>query len=172
MGAIDAESHRRFYCARCHAVMVLCRRCDRGQRYCGPRCSEGARHESLRRAGRRHRRTVHWPPGDRGTPTALPCEESSRCNASGSCAEGGPGVASTRGVVVLATARRRRRLCRLLPRVRPENGSRTTAPSSASAPGQRCSRCGCQCGRFTRWDCLSELRPRRRTPHPRPTPAR
>ena len=171
MGDIDAESHRRFYCARCHAVMVLCRRCDRGQRYCGPRCSEGARHESLRRAGRRHRRTVTGRQANAERQRRFRARRAADVTHQGHALKADLALQHERR----CGARHRETPPTALPvatRVRPENGSRTTAPSSASAPGQRCSRCGCQCGRFTRWDCLSELRPRRRTPHPRPTPAR
>ena len=54
MRARDNFSHRRFYCARCREAVVICRRCDRGQRYCGSACSAEARRESLRRAGKRY----------------------------------------------------------------------------------------------------------------------
>ena len=51
-GAMDDA--RRFLCARCRRPVLICSRCDRGQRYCGARCSGLARRESLRAAGRRY----------------------------------------------------------------------------------------------------------------------
>ena len=46
-------SARFFLCARCRQQVVLCRRCDRGQRYCGSSCSQLSRTERQREA--RHR---------------------------------------------------------------------------------------------------------------------
>jgi hypothetical protein len=53
------EALRFVVCGRpeCRRVFFLCSRCDRGQRYCGPPCSRGARAESLRQAGARYQRT-------------------------------------------------------------------------------------------------------------------
>lgn len=48
------NSARLFYCARCRRQVKICRRCDRGNLYCGTRCSQPARRESLRAAGRRY----------------------------------------------------------------------------------------------------------------------
>jgi hypothetical protein len=44
-------------CARCREQVLLCSRCDRGQRYCGRACSLAARLESRRAAGRRYQRS-------------------------------------------------------------------------------------------------------------------
>jgi len=44
-------------CARCRAQVLLCSRCDRGQRYCGRACSRATRLESRRAAGRRYQRS-------------------------------------------------------------------------------------------------------------------
>jgi hypothetical protein len=46
-----------FICARCREQVLLCSRCDRGQRYCGRACSRAARLESRRAAGRRYQRS-------------------------------------------------------------------------------------------------------------------
>ena len=48
---------RLFVCARCHAQVLLCSRCDRGQRYCGRACSRAARSESRREAAERYQRS-------------------------------------------------------------------------------------------------------------------
>jgi hypothetical protein len=44
-------------CARCRAQVLLCSRCDRGQRYCGRACSRAAREQARREAGRRYQRS-------------------------------------------------------------------------------------------------------------------
>jgi hypothetical protein len=48
---------RRFCCPRCKRMVLICRACDRGQRYCAAGCAKTARKESLRRAGRHHQAT-------------------------------------------------------------------------------------------------------------------
>jgi len=50
-------SHRLYNCARCAALVRICRRCDRGNRYCTAGCAGLRRGESLRRAGRRYQRS-------------------------------------------------------------------------------------------------------------------
>ena len=46
-----------FNCARCHRLVVICRHCDRGQRYCSADCARVQRRHSVREAGRRYQRT-------------------------------------------------------------------------------------------------------------------
>lgn len=55
--AQDRDSCRLFQCGRCSKQVLLCRACDRGNRYCGPVCSRQARADSLRRAGARYQRS-------------------------------------------------------------------------------------------------------------------
>lgn len=50
-------SSRLYQCGRCHAQVIVCRRCDRGQRYCAKGCSQAARKESLQRAGKAYQAT-------------------------------------------------------------------------------------------------------------------
>jgi len=50
-------SARLFNCARCRCQVVICSHCDRGNIYCGKRCSEAARRQSQREAGRRYQKT-------------------------------------------------------------------------------------------------------------------
>lgn len=45
-------SARLYNCACCNQQVILCSHCDRGNRYCFDGCSEAARRESLRDAGR------------------------------------------------------------------------------------------------------------------------
>ena len=58
-----APSARLFNCARCHAQQVVCRRCDRGQRYCA-HCAARARRDTLRAASRRYQRTPRGRAGN------------------------------------------------------------------------------------------------------------
>jgi hypothetical protein len=51
------SSARLFNCARCCCQVVICSHCDRGNVYCGKRCSEPARRQSQREAARRYQRT-------------------------------------------------------------------------------------------------------------------
>jgi hypothetical protein len=51
------DSQRRFFCSRCTQVVVICQRCDRGQRYCSAECSRAARRDSHRAANRRYQAT-------------------------------------------------------------------------------------------------------------------
>ena len=43
-------SFRVFVCLECGAVVLICRRCDHGHRYCGPECSQEARRKSKLKA--------------------------------------------------------------------------------------------------------------------------
>lgn len=53
----EADTGRRYQCARCCKAVLIGTCCDRGNRYCAGDCSERARAESMRNAGRRYRRT-------------------------------------------------------------------------------------------------------------------
>ena len=48
---------RLFSCLRCHAQVVICSHCDRGQIYCGSQCSAAARLQSCRAAEKRYQLT-------------------------------------------------------------------------------------------------------------------
>ena len=48
------NSARIYNCAGCRCQVVICRHCDRGNIYCGPLCSQPARRQSQRAAGRRY----------------------------------------------------------------------------------------------------------------------
>jgi hypothetical protein len=51
------DDTRVFRCARCHEMVRICRRCDRGNRYCSRECSRLGRQGSLREARRRYARS-------------------------------------------------------------------------------------------------------------------
>ena len=48
------ESGRLFNCVRCNQPVLICRRCDRGARYCGATCRRQARHHSLKNAAQKY----------------------------------------------------------------------------------------------------------------------
>jgi hypothetical protein len=50
-------SSRLYHCCLCHAQVIICLRCDRGQRYCPDGCSQKARKVSVKRAGKKYQST-------------------------------------------------------------------------------------------------------------------
>jgi hypothetical protein len=48
---------RLYLCARCRVQVVLCSRCDRGNRYCGRPCWHEARAEAQRQTAQRYQRS-------------------------------------------------------------------------------------------------------------------
>lgn len=54
----EESTARMFLCARCSTQTIVCRRCDRGQIYCGRECSRQARRTSMRAAGRRYQQSL------------------------------------------------------------------------------------------------------------------
>lgn len=50
----DGASARLFLCAACREMVIICRRCDRGQIYCAKGCAQQARRRAQRDAGRRY----------------------------------------------------------------------------------------------------------------------
>lgn len=49
---------RLYRCQRCGCVVLICSRCDRGQRYCAAGCAHKARQACLRRAGKRYQQST------------------------------------------------------------------------------------------------------------------
>ena len=47
-------SSRLYQCLRCHTPVVICHRCDHGQRYCANGCSKKARMASQKRACKKY----------------------------------------------------------------------------------------------------------------------
>ena len=50
---------RLYLCARCRVQVILCSRCDRGNRYCGRPCRHQARAEARRQTAQRYQRSWH-----------------------------------------------------------------------------------------------------------------
>lgn len=54
---VSEDSYRLYSCAGCASQVRICRRCDRGNRYCADGCAQRQRKQSLDRAGRRYQNT-------------------------------------------------------------------------------------------------------------------
>jgi hypothetical protein len=52
------DSERYYTCARCHALVVICTACDRGNFYCGKVCFTRSRREKQRASNRRYQATA------------------------------------------------------------------------------------------------------------------
>ena len=50
-------SSRLYHCCHCPAQVIICTRCDRGQRYCAGDCRHKARSESVKRATKKYQLT-------------------------------------------------------------------------------------------------------------------
>jgi hypothetical protein len=50
-------SSRLYQCLRCHAQIVICAKCDRGNRYCKNGCAKKARRTSVARAGNKYQQS-------------------------------------------------------------------------------------------------------------------
>ncbi len=50
-------SSRLYSCCRCNAQVIICSRCDRGQRYCAGVCRHEARSESTKRSTKKYQST-------------------------------------------------------------------------------------------------------------------
>jgi len=128
---------RLFNCAHCERQVVFCPRCDHGNLYCSPGCSETARRDSVRRAGRlyqdSHRgRLKHARRQQRYRERRL--GQASEREGCGQKVTHHPSTREHRRVVVTQTPRRRR-------------GAR---PFGHERPARafRCDRCGRFCARF------------------------
>lgn len=51
------QPSRLYLCARCHCQVLVCSRCDRGQRYCATGCATITRQSRQREAGRRYQQS-------------------------------------------------------------------------------------------------------------------
>ncbi|WPL10374.1 hypothetical protein Thiosp_03859 [Thiorhodovibrio litoralis] len=131
-------SARLFLCARCRQQVVLCSRCDRGNRYCGPTCAQRARHDAQRAAARRYqssRRGRHTHAArqaryrrrqrEKVTHQGSPPRPSDQC----SCENTPTPIAVAEPVAVLNPA---------------------AVADDAQVPEVPCHRCGCECSPLLR----------------------
>ncbi len=142
-----------FNCARCCQLVVICRFCDRGQRYCSAGCAQVQRRRGVREAGRRYQRT---PLGGRNnaarqkrwrlrivtTVTHHPSPTHKQLR------EKPPGK-NTQKEACDATSNRMSVI-----------SNRVPITISAGELGPRCDFCGRPCGSYTRWGSLSAERRR------------
>lgn len=49
---------RRYLCAGCRTAVLICSHCDRGHRYCTPKCADQARRGAVRAAGCRYQASL------------------------------------------------------------------------------------------------------------------
>jgi hypothetical protein len=133
-------------CARCQRLVVICSRCDRGQRYCSASCAQVQRRRSVREAGRRYQRT---PLGARNNAAR---QKRWRIR-----------IATT---VTHHTSPAQNHLREEPPsqNVKKEAGDATTnrrpITTRLGEPGPRCDFCGRPCGSYTRMGTLSTERRR------------
>lgn len=52
------ECARQFLCTKCHVLVYICPKCDRGNIYCGSACSQSARKKYLKAANQRYWRSA------------------------------------------------------------------------------------------------------------------
>ena len=147
MRAKDNFSHRRFYCARCRAAVVICRRCDRGQRYCGSTCRAEARRRSLRRAGKRYQAS---PAGREANAER---QRRFRHRRVSDVTHQGYKRSFDRPQTP-ATARLVSRWSEPQPSRDPTRDGRAASPLATSAEEPLCSRCSCLCSHFSRFGFL------------------
>ncbi len=48
------DTGRFYFCQRCSTQVIICSRCDHGQRYCASTCAQDARLASLKRAAKKY----------------------------------------------------------------------------------------------------------------------
>ena len=135
---------RLFNCARCRCQVVICSRCDRGNIYCGPQCSQAARRGSLNAAGRRYQRTR------RGRHTHAARQRRYRSRREKVTHQGSPSPAPNASLVT-----------------DPKDSVGWSKPVvREQAACFRCSFCGCRCSAFVRQDFLHRRRPYESQPIP------
>ena len=123
---------RLFNCARCRRQVAICSRCDRGNIYCGPGCSQSAQRESLSAAARRYQRTPE------GCQTHAERQRRYRARRKKVTHQGSPAPAPSDSL--LADSQR--------------SAQRSAPAVSDTAPGVHCCLCGCHCSEFVRQDFL------------------
>ena len=89
---VEQTTARFFLCARCRQQVLVCRHCDRGQRYCADACAAMTRGELQRQAGVRYQRsragrfkhalrTRRWRARRLAAPTKIVTHQGSPCPA-------------------------------------------------------------------------------------------
>jgi len=132
-----------FNCARCHGQVVVCRRCDRGQRYCSAPCSRAGRRESVREAGRRYQRSPLGARNNAARQKRRRLRIAATVTHHTSAARVSVGEGSVPGHGAVKEARDVR------------SSHRLAVPVGAVREAERrCDFCGRPCGRYTRFGTL------------------
>jgi hypothetical protein len=135
---------RMFLCAACRVQVVLCRRCDRGQIYCGRDCSSRARGDAQRAAGRRYQASR---PG-----RFAHAERARRYRARCKIVTHQGSVDAQAGALLAAQAT-----------VSPQDAA-PEVQTSPDTPSMRCTRCGAPCAAAVRLGFLRHPTSARRRP--------
>jgi hypothetical protein len=154
---------RLYLCVHCKAQVVLCSRCDRGNRYCGRTCSRQARAQAQRQAAQRYQGS--W----RGRMAhALRARRWRRASVAAGAGEAAHCVTHQGSQPAVLTAPLAActplHLCTELPACAAAN----PAPSSAAAACWYCRRCGARQGVHLRLGFVRHGLPARRRHDPGP----
>lgn len=128
-------SARLYQCCRCQAQVIVCQRCDRGQRYCTHGCSESARTESLKRANKKYQNSRVGRFNNAARQSLFRQRQKQKVTYQGS-------AQTPRHAVLKATLDK------------PEN----TRKTSPTGPTLHCHHCGEVCGLFLRLEFLHSSR--------------
>ena len=140
-----------FNCARCCRLVVICRFCDRGQRYCSADCALLQRRRSVREAGRRYQQT---PLGARNNAAR---QKRWRLRIAAT-------VTHHTSPVQKHVAQQppdknaRQEACDARSNPTPVVSHRVPITTAAGEPGPRCDFCGRPCGSYTRLGTLAAER--------------
>jgi hypothetical protein len=148
MGASE-DSYRLYNCARCAKQVRICRKCDRGNRYCASECAEIRRRESLRRAASRYQQSYRGACKHAARQRAWRARHGKKVTHHGSL-----GGAAQAIVVAHSIITEERHADAGLPEAR----ARAHDPRGLQPSEPRCAFCGCVLSSFAR---LSWLRARR-----------
>jgi len=149
---------RFFLCGRCRAQVLICSHCDRGQIYCAAECSQAARRESQRHAGRRYQqgRRGRFAHAERARRYRQRRRQKNNVTHQGSL----PPLPD--GLLMVGSTGEAPRLKRLEVTREPQTSAR---PSTFTAG--RCHFCGRGCAEFVRSGFLRRRAPRNVPPHDR-----
>jgi hypothetical protein len=143
-----------FNCARCRRLVVICTRCDRGQRYCSAHCRQVQRRRSVREAGRRYQRTPYGARNNAARQkrwrTRFVTTVTHHTSPTHRYLREEPPGKNAQQEACDATSNRTLAISHRMP---------VTTPTGQ--PVRHCDFCGHPCGSYTRWGTLSAERRRR-----------
>lgn len=125
------DSARLYTCLRCNGLVLICSRCDRGNRYCLTGCSEVARQDSLNRAAKKYAASRQGQLNNAARQKRH--RERKQKKVTHQCSE----PVAPRVVVVI-----------------PKKPRNETPKMLKSIQFDRCHQCGCQCSPYFRRDFL------------------